>query len=91
MVFFVMFRNFLIADNLSVSIFTYTGRLQLMPKYTGLNLQLSNLREKTVSLGPFYLAIRNMTEEGSTFIPADFLIVYQINVKLIIFCSNTCL
>lgn len=57
-------RQFLILDSTAISIFTYTGRLHLTPKYSGLNAHLSLLSEKTISLGLHYVAVRDCGDES---------------------------
>lgn len=51
-------------DNMTVWIYTYAGRLHLNPKYSGLQAQLQNLNEKTISLGLHYLAIRDGSDRS---------------------------
>lgn len=60
-------RHFLIVDNSSVTIFTYTGRLHLTPRYSGLSAQLNMLTEKYISLGLHYVAIRDCTDESGLY------------------------
>lgn len=58
------YRHFLLLDSTAVSIFTYSGRLHLTPKYTGLTAQLPTLNEKSLSLGLHYMAIRDGGDES---------------------------
>lgn len=51
-------------DSAAVSIFTYSGRLHLTPKYSGLTTQLALLNEKTLSLGSHFLAVRDCGVES---------------------------
>lgn len=60
-------RHFLVLDSAAVSIFTYSGRLHLTPKYSGLTAQLASLSEKTLSLGLHYMAVRDCGDESCTF------------------------
>lgn len=57
----------------------------MTPKYTGLNLQLTMLRNKTVSLGLHFLAIRNGTDEGSMHSH----LIITTNSSINLFLSNT--
>lgn len=57
-------RHFLILDNATISIFTYSGRLHLTPKYSGLSAQLNILNEKYISLGLHFIAVRDCGEES---------------------------
>lgn len=58
-------KYFLIMDNMNVWIYTYAGRLHLNPKYAGLQAQLLNLNEKSISLGLHYLAICDASDRSS--------------------------
>lgn len=51
-------------DSAAVSIFTYSGRPHLTPKYSGLSAQLTSLNEKTISLGVHYVAIRDCGDDS---------------------------
>lgn len=59
-------KHFLILDNASVWIYTYTGRLHLNPKYAGLQAHLPMMSAKTMSLGLHYLAIRDGADQSCT-------------------------
>ncbi|KAG4070781.1 hypothetical protein HA402_011007 [Bradysia odoriphaga] len=56
-------KYFLIVDNVSIWIYTYTGRLHLNPKYSGMQVQLTQLNPKCVSLGMHYIGIRNFSDK----------------------------
>lgn len=58
-------RHFLILDTNAISIYTYTGRLHLTPKYSGLATQVNALHEKTISLGLHYVAVRDCADDSS--------------------------
>lgn len=51
-------------DSAAVSIFTYSGRPHLTPKYSGLSAQLTSLNEKFISLGSHYVAIRDCGDDS---------------------------
>lgn len=51
-------------DSGAVSIFTYSGRPHLTPKYSGLSAQLTSLNEKSISLGLHYVAIRDCGDDS---------------------------
>lgn len=63
----VLCRYFLIVDNVSLWIYTYTGRLHLNPKYSGIQVQLIHLNPKCVSLGLNYIGIRNFSDKTSEY------------------------
>lgn len=54
-------------DTSAVSIFTYSGRLHLTPKFSGLTAQLALLNEKTLSLGLHFMAARDCGDESCMF------------------------
>lgn len=60
-------RNFLVLDSTSISIFTYSGRLHLTPKYPGFTAQLALLNEKSLSLGLHFAAVRDCGDESCKF------------------------
>ncbi|XP_031630866.1 intraflagellar transport protein 80 homolog isoform X2 [Contarinia nasturtii] len=57
-------KHFLVLDSATVSIFTYSGRLHLTPKFPGLTAQLALLNEKILSLGLHYMAVRDCGDES---------------------------
>lgn len=58
----------MVLDSTAVSIFTYSGRLHLTPKYSGLTAQLSSLNEKSLSLGLHYMAIRDCGDDSCKYL-----------------------
>lgn len=60
-------RHFLIVDNSSIWIYTYTGRLHLNPKYSGLQAQLSAINGKCISLGLHYMVNRDHSDQSCKF------------------------
>lgn len=57
------FRNFLIVDNTSIWIYTYTGRLHLNPRYPGSQAQIFHLNNKCISMGMDSLAVRDHADQ----------------------------
>lgn len=57
-------KHFLVLDNGSIWIYTYTGRLHLNPKYAGLQAHLPLMSEKTMSLGAHYFALRDGADQS---------------------------
>lgn len=55
-------------DSLAVSVYTYSGRLHLSPKFPGLSTQIQFLNEKFVSLGLWAIAIRDGNEESCKYL-----------------------
>lgn len=60
---FLNFRNFLVVDNVSIWIYTYTGRLHLNPRYPGSQAQVFYLTYQTISMGVDVLAVRDFAEQ----------------------------
>lgn len=58
-------RNFLVVDNISLWIYTYSGRLHLNPRYGGSQAQVFNLTTMTISLGVDVLAIRDYADQST--------------------------
>lgn len=57
------YRNFLVFDNVSIWIYTYSGRLHLNPRYAGSQAQVFNLTMQTISMGIDVLAIRDFADQ----------------------------
>lgn len=57
------FRNFLVVDNVSIWIYTYTGRLHLNPRYPGSQAQVFYLTPQTISMGIDVLAVRDFADQ----------------------------
>lgn len=55
----------MIADYSSIWVYTYQGRLHSQPRYPGLQLQVSYLNQRTLSLGANCLAIRDYSDTKS--------------------------
>lgn len=58
------FRNFLVVDNVSIWIYTYTGRLHLNPRYPGSQAQVFHLTLQTISMGVDVLAVRDFADQS---------------------------
>ena len=59
----MLFRNFVLVDNSSIFVYTYTGRLHLNPRFVGSQTQIVNLTNKNISLGLDVLAIRDYVDQ----------------------------
>lgn len=57
-------RNFLLVDNNSIWIYTYTGRLHLNPRFPASQSQIPHLNSRCVSLGLDTLAIRDYSDQS---------------------------
>ena len=62
--YFFIYRYFLIMDISAIWIYTYTGRLHLNPKYSGVQAQLPHLTNKLTSLGLHYVAICDCSDRS---------------------------
>jgi len=60
---FLSRRNFLVVDNISIWIYTYSGRLHLNPRYSGSQAQVFNLTMQTISMGLDVLALRDFADQ----------------------------
>lgn len=56
-------KNFLIVDNNSIWVYTYTGRLHLNPRYSGSQTQVASLNSNCISLGLDILVIRDYSDQ----------------------------
>lgn len=56
-------KNFLIVDNNSIWVYTYTGRLHLNPRYSGSQTQVVSLNSNCISLGLDILVIRDYSDQ----------------------------
>ncbi|EDS43220.1 Oseg5 [Culex quinquefasciatus] len=57
-------KNFLLVDNNSIWIYTYTGRLHLNPRFPASQSQIPHLNSRCVSLGLDTLAIRDYSDQS---------------------------
>ncbi|XP_021700852.1 intraflagellar transport protein 80 homolog [Aedes aegypti] len=57
-------KNFLLVDNTSVWIYTYTGRLHLSPRFPASQSQIPHLNSRCISLGLDTLAIRDYSDQS---------------------------
>lgn len=44
--------------------YTYTGRLHLNPKYAGIQSQIPHLNSSTITIGSFYMALRDFADQS---------------------------
>uniref|UniRef100_A0A182IK28 Uncharacterized protein n=2 Tax=Anopheles atroparvus TaxID=41427 RepID=A0A182IK28_ANOAO len=56
-------KNFILVDNNSIWIYTYTGRLHLNPRFSGSQTQIPHLNGRCISLGLDSLAVRDHSDQ----------------------------
>ncbi|XP_058819014.1 intraflagellar transport protein 80 homolog [Topomyia yanbarensis] len=57
-------KNFLLVDNTSIWIYTYTGRLHLNPRFPASQSQILHLNHRCISLGLDTLAVRDHSDQS---------------------------